>query len=524
MSVVFPRLPHLGFMATFLDVAISVSLLSCALALWFRSRKASSYHSLRLPPGPPRDFLLGHFRYFPKKDAHKVFHEWSQTYGDVICLSALGRNIIVLDSMEAANDLLDTRSAIHSCRSESTVMEMIELPPNLPTLPYGKAFLKQRRLFHQYLGPRTSDTYRSIQLREAHILANNFLEHGADQYNRYLSRFATSIIVKIAFGYDLSPSPDDPFLKILDDFGWKMSTGGPVSMTTVDAFPFLKNAPSWFPGTHYANWARSVRPSARQIHEYPFQILLQHIAEGNPDACILSSELEKRGLEDLEHLQDIKGTAVSMYLAGSGTTKSTMLVFLLAMILHPECQRRCQEELDAVVGHDRLPDFNDRESLPYLECVLHEVMRWHPVVPIGVAHRSTEDDVYRGMFIPKGSIIMPNISGMTQDERKHAEPQKFNPSRFLPKPEGGGEIHQPINFGWGRRICPGKDLAENSLFISMAMLLAIFNLSKAIDEDGKEITPEVAMDQAFIRRMAPFKFLISPRSAKTAALCRESKS
>lgn len=121
------------------------------------------------------------------------------------------------------------------------------------------------------------------------------------------------------------------------------------------------------------------------------------------------------------------------------------------MVLHPECQRRCQEEIDAVIGTDRLPEFSDRDSLPYLECILQETLRWNPVVPLGVAHRSQEDDVYRGMFIPKGSVVIPNIGGMTQDERKHADPQKFNPSRFLPKPEGGGESYQAANFGWGRR-------------------------------------------------------------------------
>lgn len=58
--------------------------------------------------------------------------------------------------------------------------------------------------------------------------------------------------------------------------------------------------------------------------------------------------------------------------------------FILAMVLYPEVQKRAQTELDHVIGKDRLPDFTDRASLPYLECILSETLRWHPVTPLGI--------------------------------------------------------------------------------------------------------------------------------------------
>lgn len=76
---------------------------------------------------------------------------------------------------------------------------------------------------------------------------------------------------------------------------------------------------------------------------------------------------------------------------------------------HPEVQQRAQAELDAVVGPDRLPEFSDRESLVYINALVHECLRWQPVTPLGEAHTSTEDDIYRGYLIPKGSIIVPNV-------------------------------------------------------------------------------------------------------------------
>jgi cytochrome P450 len=73
------------------------------------------------------------------------------------------------------------------------------------------------------------------------------------------------------------------------------------------------------------------------------------------------------------------------------------------MVTHPEVQRIAQEEIDRVVGNNRLPDFNDRRSLPYIEALYHEVMRYSPPLPLGVPHGITEDDVYEGYFLPKGN-------------------------------------------------------------------------------------------------------------------------
>lgn len=79
------------------------------------------------------------------------------------------------------------------------------------------------------------------------------------------------------------------------------------------------------------------------------------------------------------------------------------------MTLYPEVARRAQEEIDRVIGTDRLPSIDDRENLPYVDAVVKEALRWHPVAPFGVAHLTTEDDIYRGYRIPKGAMILPNI-------------------------------------------------------------------------------------------------------------------
>jgi cytochrome P450 len=79
----------------------------------------------------------------------------------------------------------------------------------------------------------------------------------------------------------------------------------------------------------------------------------------------------------------------------------------LAMVLHPEIMQKAQQELDDVLGN-RLPDFSDRSSLPYIDAILREVLRWQPVTPGGFPHMLSADDVYNGMFMPKGSVVVGN--------------------------------------------------------------------------------------------------------------------
>ena len=85
-----------------------------------------------------------------------------------------------------------------------------------------------------------------------------------------------------------------------------------------------------------------------------------------------------------------------------------MTAFFLAMINFPEAQRRAQAELDAVVGPTRLPGFADRDSLPYVNAVLKECLRWHSVLPLVIPHATTNDEEYNGYRIPAGSVLVPN--------------------------------------------------------------------------------------------------------------------
>jgi len=166
------------------------------------------------------------------------------------------------------------------------------------------------------------------------------------------------------------------------------------------------------------------------------------------------------------------------------------------MMAHPEIQRRAQDELDVVVGRFRTPTFADAPNLPYVQAMAKESLRWRPVAPLGVPHSSTEDDWYEGMFIPKGTICFANLWQCNHDQALYGDDAaEFNPGRFLD--EHGRLIPGPVTvethddghcaYGFGRRACVGKHLANETLFISMATVLWAMKLECPRDENGKEV-------------------------------------
>ena len=169
------------------------------------------------------------------------------------------------------------------------------------------------------------------------------------------------------------------------------------------------------------------------------------------------------------------------------------------MIAFPEVQRRAQAEIDTVVGRDRLPTFADSPHLPYVHAIINEILRWRPVTALGgVPHVATKEDWYEGMYIPKGTICIANIWQCNRDRAVFGhDVEEFRPERHLD--ENGNLLPGPfetkeaghVTFGFGRRICVGKELATESLFIDTVRILWAAKLERARDENGKEVAPDV---------------------------------
>lgn len=170
-------------------------------------------------------------------------------------------------------------------------------------------------------------------------------------------------------------------------------------------------------------------------------------------------------------------------------------------MLHPDIQKRAQEEVDSVVLREcRLPTVNDRSSMPYVDAVLQEVLRWAPPAPMGLFHSTSTDDEYSGFFIPAKTTIIANIWAMMHDPEQYPDPFVFNPNRFLTNGHASPQRDpRQLVFGFGRRSCPGQHVAEASMFIQMTTTLAALEISKAVNSEGQMIEPKVEFTTSIVR-------------------------
>ncbi|TCD66189.1 hypothetical protein EIP91_001683 [Steccherinum ochraceum] len=481
------------------------------------------------PPGPPGQLLVGHTWQIPKDRQWLKFDEWIRRYGNLVRITVMGQPTVILGSFQVAKDLLDDRGTVYSDRPVAVMAgELVGWNRGLGYAPgpHSARFREFRRLFHQFMGPRPSQdaSILDAQERSAHQLLIRLL-YRPDAFITHVRQITGAFILQTAYGYTVSPTePSDPLVDIAETAMQGFARASEPGSFLVDYIPWLKYVPGWFPGAGFQKTALSMRRDLETLYDVPFAFVTEQVSAGKAHKSFTSVYLEEKETPNRQDEELIKAASASLYSGGADTTPSSLASFILAMTLHPEIQERAQAELDLIVGSDfhRLPTFADRSSLPYVNAIILEVLRWYPAVPLGLPHCLTEDDHYEGYFIPKGTTVWANIWTMLHDPAIFHDPSIFRPERFL---TAGGTLRQlekhedpvEIGFGFGRRICPGMFLAMNSIYIAIVQMLYVFTISKSLDEDGNQIIPEVEFD-GFICHPRPFKCTIKPRSPDAEAL------
>jgi cytochrome P450 len=246
-----------------------------------------------------------------------------------------------------------------------------------------------------------------------------------------------------------------------------------------------------------------------------------------PCFCVdMARVQEKEGFSD-DQAGYISGTLLE---AGSDTTSSTLYAFVQAMLVFPEVQKRAQEEIDRVVGPNRLPTMDDEMDLQYIRGIVKETLRWFPTTILGaVPHAVTRDDEYMGYLIPKGAGVLNNVYTIHMDPARHPNPRQFDPLRYkddfltaadsAANPDGTKRDH--FTFGAGRRICQGMHVADRSLFLGVSRMLWGFNIRPVKNEAGEDIIPDIDQyTQGFVCMPVEFPVDIKPRDERRAEIIR----
>ncbi|KAJ3506809.1 hypothetical protein NLJ89_g6662 [Agrocybe chaxingu] len=428
----------------------------------------------------------------------------------IVYYRVFNQETILVSSGKVALDLLENRSAIYSDRTKAWMAgELAGRGDSVFLSSYSDPRFKIfRRLLQTGLNPRASKSYRPIQVQESHVLLKA-LATTPEDFMAHIRRNAVAVILKVAYGYEVQGN-DDPFVQNIEEGFALSATLGTAGKYWVEFFPILRFVPDWFPGAEFKRYAKWVGKKLHRLERAPFDWAKRDILDGEHIESFTSKHLFKEDGDIIEQdmQENLKWSGAALYVGGGDTTVAALTTFFLVMAQHPEVQRQAQAAVERVAP-DRLPSLDDYESLPYIRALIKEILRWAPVAPLGIPHRAMQDDIYENYFIPKGAKILPNIWAMTHDANIYPDPDNFDPSRYL------GENPQPdpfrFVFGFGRRVCPGAHLAEMSLFLNICSILAAFDISKPVDESGKEVEPEVEWTTGVTMHLKPFKCQIKPR-------------
>ncbi|ERE77712.1 cytochrome P450 2C70-like isoform 2, partial [Cricetulus griseus] len=140
---------------------------------------------------------------------------------------------------------------------------------------------------------------------------------------------------------------------------------------------------------------------------------------------------EKQNKKSEFTMENLVATISDLFSAGTETTSSTIKYGLLLLLKHPEVTAKIQEEIARVVGRHRSPCMQDRNHMPYTDAVLHEIQRYIDLVPIPLPRKTTQDVVFRGYHIPKGTSVMTCLNSVLHDDKEFPSPEKFDPGHFL---------------------------------------------------------------------------------------------
>ncbi|KAF2181434.1 m-cresol methyl hydroxylase [Zopfia rhizophila CBS 207.26] len=468
-----------------------------------------------MPTGPPTLPIIGNLHQIPKAYTHIKFTEWARQYGGLYTLKLGSGTMAVITDRRLVKDVVDKKSGIYSHRPPSFVShDLITKGNHLLVMHYGDKWRTFRRLVHQHLmKPMVHSEHVKIVNAEAVQLVMDYMRD-PEGHMLHPKRFSNSITNSIVFGIR-TKDREGRYMKrlysLMEEWSEIMETG---ATPPVDIFPWLK----YIPESLFGNYVTRAKSIGHQMETLYADILNQVLARRESGARlgsfmdrVLDSQ-EKNGLP-WEQLCFIGGVLME---GGSDTSSSLILAIVQALILNPDVQRKAHAEIDAVVGPDRSPVWEDMKNLPYINCIVKEGHRWRPILPLCFPHALGEDDWVDGKFLPKGTIVVINTWGMhmlentqpssTQPVEKQVvrNLEHFDPDRYMSHPSlapvyasGSWQSRDHYGYGVGRRICPGIHLAERNLLLAIAKLIWAFDFEMRMGEDCDD-DPVTGYHQGFL--------------------------
>ncbi|KAF8654896.1 hypothetical protein AX16_003325 [Volvariella volvacea WC 439] len=504
------------------NMIILAGLVSAAIFLVYKSLYGRRYDAEGhpVPDGPVGLPIVGSFPFLTHYPELTLDY-WAKKFGSLYSFYLGNQLFVIISDPVIAKDLFVTNGAVFSSRKEMFLKsQIIFAGRGITATPYNDRWRKHRRIAFGSLNSRAVDGYTHVLDYEATVLIRDLYKFGkAGQVpinpQPHAGRCSLNNMLTVTFGTrtdDIKHPMVAEALRMSREF---MNCTGPVSNLT-DFVPLLQKVP----GNYMINRAKRLHDDLVKTYGGMILDIEARMKRGEevPD-CLVKNMIETKEEEDMDHL-DMSILCSAFMIGGVETTASIMQWFSALIPSYPHIQAKAHEELDRVVGRNRLPTAEDEKNLPFIHAIIKEVERCHNPFWLGTPHTNTQDFVYDGKFIPKNTVLVLNTYTMHHDPRRHENADAFDPERYIRDPYLSSESANLPDanerdhwmFGAGRRICPGMWVAEREIFLVIARLLWAFKMETIPGEpiDLKEY------DGLSGRSPVPFRIKMIPRHEKVA--------
>ncbi|GLU05338.1 hypothetical protein SLE2022_224410 [Rubroshorea leprosula] len=430
-----------------------------------------------LPPGPTSLPIIGSLHRLGPYPNHSLY-ELAKIYGPLMTLRLGFVTTVIASSPETAKQILQIHDQSFS---ERTIPEVVASQPDPDaTLAWAigdQRWRNRRRVCTtQLFTVQRLNSFQHLRQEKVEQLIKHIKKHqiSGSQINIGEVVFATTLnlISSTIFSIDIV-DPEFNTAQEFKDLVWRiMEDAGKVNLS--DYFPVLKRF-------DLQGLKKHIRPSYKRLHEIFDEMIEKRMAKRASDPMNRSGDFLDVLLDQCEEdgsdftRQNMKPLILDLFIAGSDTSALTTEWAMAELLGNPEIMQKAREELREVIGRERAVRESDIDQLPYLQAVVKETMRLHPVVPLLLPYKATNNVEVCGYTIPKGTQVLVNAWGMARDPNYWKEPLAFRPERFLnSNVDYRGRNFQYLPFGAGRRICPGLPLGIRMIHLMLGSIVHSF--------------------------------------------------
>ncbi|KAL5556459.1 hypothetical protein UlMin_038695 [Ulmus minor] len=430
----------------------------------------------RLPPGPWGFPIFGSLHLLGKCPHHDL-HKLARKYGPIMHMRLGLVPTIVVSSPQAAELFLKKHDLVFASRPPHEAPKYLWWEQrNLAFAPYGSYWRDMRKMCTlELLSSAKINSFSAMRKEEIGNFVNFIRKAACDRVfvdlSAKISNLNADMSCRMVLGRKYA---DEEF----DEKGFKAINQEVSHLAGLpnmgDYIPFI--APLDLQGL-----IRRMKAVNKVFDDFFEKIIDEHLQSKDEHETkdFVDVMLNFMGSKDSEYYLErphIKAILLDMIIGSIGTSATSTEWALSELIKHPRVMKKLQKEIETVVGMERRVDESDLQKLEYLDMVVKESMRLHPVAPLLIPHASMEDCTVNGFHIPRNSRVLINTWAIGRDPSSWNDPEKFVPERF----EGSsmdlrGRDFQLIPFGSGRRACPGLQLGLTVVRLVVAQLVHCFD-------------------------------------------------